>query len=827
MYIIIKFILKNIWGKKLRTILILFSVVMSCALFFASSSISTTFAKTYINRMKVYFGTSDILIYPDGKSPSNFLDTYKAEQYSDELEYAVGVFRSSAVYKPNRKTNINISLIGTTYDEIQKLNPFALYRGSTSLGGKDIIISREFAQKYELNFGDIIEFEISGIKHKFQISALAQPNGFFVDDGNNINMLVSRETLSSFYNHKGAGNQIYVKIKNPNNIDIMIGKLSNLYNRYVVRRPISNAEVQQMTSSMSTPFMLMTLVVAFIAIFIIYSSFSVITTERMPVIGTFRSIGASKKITDFVMFLESLIYGILGGGFGLILGYGILYIMASLTKSPWMKNVETKVDFTFGQMVTAFLFSLILCFISSLIPIIKVSKISLKDIVLNTMEKAKTKKNFRLILGIVLLICSVMLPSITPLDISLITDTICMVSTVIAAVLLIPFITQIFVYIFEKFYILIFGNIGVLAAKNLRSNKSILNNISLLTIGISSLLMINIVSQSVSIEVLNFYNKADYNIQMFGNISQNTKSILERIQGVSDVYMFYETNNIQEMDRKSSISVLDGIDTNKYFEYWKFPILGNKQEVFEKFNEGRTILLTDTLAKRFEVKVGDTIRLKMNRGERNYLVAGFFNSKMNNGSYALIPERYLQLDMGQKNPNGALIKTNGNSEQVLNEIKNNLGARISWIMTIKDMEAKNKQSNDQMFVILKGFSFFAMLIGIFGVINNLIIAFMHRKRQLAIFKSVGMDKKQTVYMLVIEAVTGGFIGGVIGVIAGIFMTLDVPYVMEAVNTPIAVYFSGLTFALLLLAGISITLVASIGPVYKLSKFSIIEAIKYE
>ena len=71
--IIIKYILKNLWEKKLRTLLILFSVMTACGLFFSSSAIGDTFAQLYINRINMYYGQTDIIIQPDDRSPSPWL----------------------------------------------------------------------------------------------------------------------------------------------------------------------------------------------------------------------------------------------------------------------------------------------------------------------------------------------------------------------------------------------------------------------------------------------------------------------------------------------------------------------------------------------------------------------------------------------------------------------------------------------------------------------------------------------------------------------------------------------------------------------------------
>ena len=85
--------------------------------------------------------------------------------------------------------------------------------------------------------------------------------------------------------------------------------------------------------SITTAFRLMMIVVLMMSAFIIYTVFKVIVAERLPVIGTFRSIGATKISTSLVLVGESIIYGIIGGIIGDLAGIGILKVLMNLMAS--------------------------------------------------------------------------------------------------------------------------------------------------------------------------------------------------------------------------------------------------------------------------------------------------------------------------------------------------------------------------------------------------------------------------------------------------------------------------------------------------------------
>jgi len=230
---------------------------------------------------------------------------------------------------------------------------------------------------------------------------------------------------------------------------------------------------------------------------------------------------------------------------------------------------------------------------------------------------------------------------------------------------------------------------------------------------------------------------------------------------------------------------------------------------------------------KLDLSIGDPITLEMKSGNKTYKVIGFYDSLMANGSNATISNKYYKMDMQQSNYSNFYVRTSQDSDQVLLSIQDRFIRRGIWGDTIANMEKRNYDSNNQLMTILKAFSIIAMLIGIFGVFNNYMISFIERKHSIAILRSIGLSKRQTLKMIIIEALTGGCIGGFVGILGGLLILSIVPDVMHAIGIPIGVHYVLSFFINALIGGIIIALLASISPASKTSKLNIIEAIKYE
>ena len=826
MRIIIKFVLKNIQEKKLRTLLVLFSIMLSSALYFATESLSDTAEEMFVERMTLYFGSAELMIYPTKDSPSSFLTPHPAEEMAEDFQYIVGSVETGGNLLLPKET-LRLTVKGFDLAELQKMNPYTLATQEDLLPfkGKKVIISRKTAEKYGFKVGDYLEIETIGAKRRFLISALAEPSGPFQDDGQTVTVITPVDTLASILNARGKSFILYVKLKDPERKMEFIQKLQKAYPRYRVRETFTKEELAEYTKSLTVTFQLMGAVVLLMSVYIIYTTFKVITRERLPIIGTFRSIGATKGMTNLILVAESAMYGLIGGIFGCIFGVGVLYLIAREVRPDFMQSMPVTLSYSPAKLGATLALALTLSLTSSIIPIIKASKIPVKDIILNTLEHSSKRKKWRPVLGLIFIILSLVLPSKTPHHLLLPIAMVCMIMSICGFILLTPTLTKLCLQGLEGIYLRMFGNIGILAAKNLRENKAVLNNISLLALGISSLLMINTVSFSVAAEVTNFYRDGKFQIWFWvWQADRRVESILRGIDGVEDTYGLYTATQIEVTNLKDRINLLHGVRKDKYLSYWD---LGLDQALLEELDTGRYILITNSLRQRFGVAKGDLLTLKLSKGERRYKIIGFFDSLMWNGSFGLVAERYLKLDMNLRYYGDLYIKTSKDPLAVSHRIRRRMARRDPWLSTMDQMTEDNLRSNEKMFVVMQSFSLMALIIGIFGVFNNLIISFLERQRSLAVLRSIGMSRRQSVAMFFLESLTGGLIGGSIGVLSGYCLIRIVPLVIKAVATDIPIHYSFSLFLSSLLAGILINIIASTSPALKSSKLNVVEAIKYE
>ncbi len=206
----------------------------------------------------------------------------------------------------------------------------------------------------------------------------------------------------------------------------------------------------------------------------------------------------------------------IGGLIGCGAGIGLLYILST------------------------FILSVLLSLISSIVPIIKISKVPIKDIILTSPQDSRKNKPIKILIPVLFLLISyaITLSHYGP-DNNLFIG-LALIFALLSLVFFIPYVINFFVKILEKLYLWTFGNIGLIASKNLRENKNLLNNIIMLAIVISILFTINTWGYNSILSSLDSYKQANFNLRI--SVANQDNSFLNQLSnysGIEDVYSDY------------------------------------------------------------------------------------------------------------------------------------------------------------------------------------------------------------------------------------------------------------------------------------------------
>ena len=145
-----------------------------------------------------------------------------------------------------------------------------------------------------------------------------------------------------------------------------------------------------------------------------------------------------------------------------------------------------------------------------------------------------------------------------------------------------------------------------------------------------------------------------------------------------------------------------------------------------------------------------------------------------------------------------------------------------------DKQATFKEDMSFFNTFLLAFAYIALFVGMFIIYNTFSIIIAQRMREMAMLRAVGASRRQVLRAVLLESVIVGTVASAVGLAAGVGMSFGLRALLGAVGLDIpsgdVVITSG-TVITAFVVGVSVTLLASVGPALKASRIKPIAALR--
>lgn len=826
MKIILKYIYTNMKEKKMRMLVMLLSIVLSTMLLFVSFSIGASYESAQRKMARGMAGTATISV-----SPANQEDVIYLEDIPDIslIQEKMGMLKQSAVYHENGYYE-TIDLMAADLEQLNKINKPRLISGEeiSDFEGNKVILPERFTSKYEIQKGDQITFEIGGSTEVFEVADIAVYDTVFLRQTRGASALLPENTLADLLQKGNGYNEILLVPQDGITTEALWQALAAELSQQDVNINIivREAQIQADARQKTMPFFLISFFSLTMSIFIIYSSYKVITLDRLPVIGTFRSIGATQRIVTGLLVMESALYGLLGGIVGIVLGIPVLKIILQGMGNSLNQGMEIPLVIRASFIIFSGGMAILVSMLSALIPVCRASAMPIKNIVLGfTEEKKKISLPFG-VAGVLLLIVSVLLPKAASEKMLFWAGGFSLLGMIVATILLIPIATNIISKGLEVIYPLVFGKEGFLAARNMQENKNIAQNITLLFISISSVIAITVVGNFVTTYITDVFDGATLQGFADGEMDEEFVSQVKKMEGIDKVLLSHVINN---QVRCGEITFAR-LETTNHLEWYNemlhliYPTSEMEEAAVSAFEQKRSIVLSEDCLARSNLSVGDTITLEYGQTVVDYTIVGSFKSRATDVE-AIIPQEYGEVDFSLTNYN-FLAYTAQNPDAVMIQIRDLFGSRENWSRTVEEFNTDALTTVGSFLQPMHSMTYFILLLATVGIVNNLLINYMQKRHATAMYKSVGMSNRQNIKMTVLESLTSGIMGSIIAAVIS-YLEIQTIFIVAGPKISMVPELHLQDFVLAGCMGVIITLIGSLMPIIKNKNMNLVEEIKFE
>ena len=565
MKIFLKYIIKSMLEKKSRFLLLLIAISISTGFLVTSIGVVDIAISSFTKPMLELYENKELQITSKGND--NFFETDNINENgvkNIQKEIYIGGFYN---------VDDEIKDLGIRGREENLLKSDKIIAGSISdFKGNKCIISKRVSEDLDLEVNDTIKVIIGGQPKELEIAAINSNDTIFYNDtASNFTIIVPYEYLAKDFNAEGKYNSIFAD-SDEENVQKAIDKFNENNSDFECSKLFDEESIKAQTGNFINTLYLMLVIVVFMSAIIIYGSFKLTITERMPIIGTFLSQGATSKTIEVILYCESILYGIIGAIIGNIIAVfglkGISRIISPLKEYGIYENPNISLKY----FIIGTIFSVFLSLVSSIIPIRRIRKLQVKEVILNNVNTTMSISFKRFIVGVILIVISVVVNFISSElanNISIVFVLISITGLTLAYPKIIDIVTNVLCKFFKGRCNTVF-----LALNNLRTSKVLLSNITLIIISLLSVLLITSIGTSIKVTLVDCYEKLNYDISIFNisTIREDEVSVEDKIKQILRSNENINFNSVQGITFVTALIdgktvYLQGIEADKYKNY--------------------------------------------------------------------------------------------------------------------------------------------------------------------------------------------------------------------------------------------------------------------
>jgi len=270
-----------------------------------------------------------------------------------------------------------------------------------------------------------------------------------------------------------------------------------------------------------------------------------------------------------------------------------------------------------------------------------------------------------------------------------------------------------------------------------------------------------------------------------------------------------------------------GVDVGLPVSASRFTLLeGDPTGAFLAVHEREHVLVGETLARRRDLWVGDTVSLHTADGLRAFPIAGVYYDYDARGGGVLMDLETLGTHWGRDGLNGiALYLDDGlDADRVIDELRATLNVRALDLLSNRRLREQAINIFEQTFAITRLLQGISLLIAASGITLMLLVTAREQISELALYRAIGATRRQVFGLFVGKGLGMGGLGLILGGAGGILLALILILVINRAyfGWTIQLHWPWVAFgeqaATILLAAVA----ASLYPAWKASRTSAAE-----
>lgn len=621
-----------------------------------------------------------------------------------------------------------------------------------------------------------------------------------------------------------------------------------------VERPQERGEqIDSLLTSFRVGLFFVSLVALFVGFFLIYNTISVSVIQRRREIGTLRCLGMVRSEILILFIVEALLLAfsgsVVGLGVGALLAQGALLSVGKSVSNLFLQIDLAKGTLTFSELWLSLGSGLGVSLLAALHPSWQATRVT----PLESARQAAWSPRLQGIsrssaAGFLLLVLSPVLIISSPAALGPVERFTLGVVAMLVFLLGLACLSPLFILAWVK---LLWGRLGrssvlswkegALASDSLRRSPTRSGiTVATLMISLAAIFTIATFVHSVRGSLLSWIDQmvtADLVVHSAAKtagplnvpLNEELATALKTVPGVRIVDLY----RLIRSTYQGKPILIESFSAQASEGVRRLPMVeGDRGKALRQMAAGEGVIVSESFRNRFGKGRGDTIHLPTPSGLIPFRVLAIYvDYSSDSGSVLIDRSLYKKIWHDELVDAFDLWLAPGVShEAVSRRIKEHFGERFDlFVSTHSELRESVVDIMEQSFAVNYAVEIVAVVVAIFSVINTLLASVIDRTREIGVLRAIGATQGQLREMVVIEGGWIGFLGGILGLIAGTVMSYHhVVYNTKALTGWTFEYHYPFDIAFLsLMLAVALCLLAGYLPARQAASTNIVEAIGYE
>jgi putative ABC transport system permease protein len=844
--------LKGLLGRKLRSALTAFAIVLGVAMISGSFVLTDTLGKSLGQSYSEAYEATDAVISSEEavdtgdtttEAPAFAGDVLSKVASLPGVRVAQGTIEDQARLVDGHNNPIGKSgdAVGVDPSADQSLNPLKLVKGQWPRGDGQIAIDKTSAEKQHFEVGESVGAFADGPVRRYRVSGIVR-FGSVDSVGGATTTVFDLATAQQLFDKQGKLDLIRVQAKDGVSDAELLRQIRPLLSattqvKSAAAQASSDSDDAQAGTKLVKYFLIgFGGIALFVGSFVIANTLAITVAQRMRELATLRTLGASRRQVLGSVVLEALVVGLVGSIVGLLLGLAIAVGLKAFLAATGFELPGGGIVFAPRTIVVSLAAGTLIALLASLRPALRATRIEPIAAVREGAVMPRSRfARYALPASAAVIAGAVALFSYGVFAHGL--DTKVRLLSLVAGVLfLFVGVAMVASRVVRPLAFLLGapgarlgGTAGALARQNaVRNPARTASTAAAVMIGLALITFVAVAGEGFRSSFASSVDElfvADY-----GVIAGNNPLTNKAVQAVAKAPGVEVVSEIRAANAKlggKSIGV-NGVDANLTKLVDMTWASGSSSVPAQLGRDGAFV--KKRYADDHSLRIGSPLTLTTPTGRTLRLrIEGVFDEPKGGSPFRDVAISKSTFDASFANHDNEWTLLNirgGPTDENSARLEQALAAFPNAEVKTSD-EFKNSQISGlkRALNILYALLGLSVVVSMFGVINTLVLSVFERTREIGMLRAVGMTRRQVRRMVRHESIVTALIGATLGIGIGIFLAGITTLALSDYGVVFALPYKSLAafVAVAILAG----MLAAILPARRASKLNVLEALQYE